>query len=123
MENAVDIASAKALWEATNNTVGKAPHEELLRIHVTDFRISGVNHVIASGKEPTNPHPAMALENMAGYTAYFYDDDPRFFHLPHVFRSTLINVTIERRNIFMLILLQDKKLKWVTLFLKQFGGN
>eukprot|EP01027_Heterolobosea_sp_BB2_P016936 GEZU01024037.1.p1 GENE.GEZU01024037.1~~GEZU01024037.1.p1 ORF type:complete len:527 (+),score=161.19 GEZU01024037.1:76-1656(+) len=61
MENANNLAEAKALWEQTNNTLG-------------------MNHMIASASDVTpgqESHPAYALETMKGYTAYFQDDDPR----------------------------------------------
>jgi len=58
MENSNDINDAWALWEATNNTIG-------------------FNHMVASSKDAANGHGALALETMAGYTAYFLDDDPR----------------------------------------------
>jgi len=61
MENAVNLASARKIWEATNNTLG-------------------MNHMIASAsdvKSLSGSHPAYALETMKGYTAYFQDNDPR----------------------------------------------
>jgi len=60
MENAMNIAQAKALWEHTNNTVG-------------------FNHMVASANDNNGPgsHAALALETMFNYTAYFLDNDPR----------------------------------------------
>jgi hypothetical protein len=36
-----------------------------------NFMIASANDNVPSG------HPAVALETMRGYTAYFYDNDPR----------------------------------------------
>ena len=65
MEYAKDLAEARTLWEATNNTVG-------------------FNHMVASGSDATSfakrtskGPVAYALETMYIYTAYFADDDPR----------------------------------------------
>jgi len=59
MENAASIDETWTLWENTNNTVG-------------------FNHMVASANDAANsPHGALALETMAGYTAYFLDNDPR----------------------------------------------
>ena len=58
MENSDDISDAWAIWEATNNTIG-------------------YNHMITSSKDAANGHGALALETIAGYSAYFLDDDPR----------------------------------------------
>ncbi|KAF2069422.1 hypothetical protein CYY_009257 [Polysphondylium violaceum] len=58
MEHANSIDAALGLWKATNNTMG-------------------MNHMVASSNEATTaPHPAYALETMAGYTAYFPDNSP-----------------------------------------------
>jgi len=59
MENAKNIDEAWDLWENTNNTIG-------------------FNHMIASSTDvaKTN-HAALAIETMAGYNAFFLDDDPR----------------------------------------------
>jgi hypothetical protein len=54
MENANDHASAKALWDATNTTMG-------------------LNHGIGSAKD----NEFLVLEVKAGYTAYFHANDPR----------------------------------------------
>jgi len=54
MEHAEDLASARAVWEATNNTVG-------------------FNHGVGSAKDQS----FMALETEAWYTAYFGANDPR----------------------------------------------
>ena len=58
-------AHVRALWEATNNTVG-------------------FNHMVASGSDATSfakrtskGPVAYALETMYMHTAYFADDDPR----------------------------------------------
>ncbi len=66
MEYASDTASARKLWESTNNTVG-------------------FNHMTSSGKDATDyvhngGHSIVALvmETMYGYTAYFHDNDPRY---------------------------------------------
>ena len=60
MENVVRVADAVELWKTTNNTLG-------------------LNHMIASAVDISekNPHPAVAVETMAGYTAYFYENDTR----------------------------------------------
>lgn len=54
MENAITVQEGKALWEATNNTVG-------------------FNHMWGSAADAK----AMVAETMYGYSAYFLDDDPR----------------------------------------------
>lgn len=54
MEHAVDLASAQALWEATNNTLG-------------------MNHGIGAARD----NRFLALETRAGHTAYFGAMDPR----------------------------------------------
>lgn len=54
MEHADDLASAKAIWEATNNTVG-------------------FNHGVGSAKDGE----FMVMETEAWYTAYFRANDPR----------------------------------------------
>jgi len=64
MEHADSINSALSLWKNTNNTMG-------------------MNHMLASSNEATSsPHPAFALETMAGYTAYFPDNsaDERYVY-------------------------------------------
>lgn len=61
MENAADLSEAWNLWEMTNNTVG---YNHMIT-SASDVHTSGVSH------------PAVAIETMAGYSAYFLDDDPR----------------------------------------------
>ena len=67
MEFAKDIATAKQLWESTNNTVG-------------------FNHMVASSsdaltyKEGKTKTVALAMETMYNYTAYFADNDERYTH-------------------------------------------
>eukprot|EP01132_Coremiostelium_polycephalum_P004907 gene4907-6118_t len=57
MEYAETIDEAVQVWESTNNTMG-------------------MNHMLsAAGDVGVNPHPALALETMKGYTAYFHDND------------------------------------------------
>lgn len=59
MENAASLSDAWGLWEMTNNTVG-------------------FNHMVGSANDAVNsPHGALAIETMAGYSAFFLDDDPR----------------------------------------------
>lgn len=59
MEHASNINEGWTLWEATNNTIG-------------------FNHMIASSTDAASTgHGALALETIADYTAYFFDDDPR----------------------------------------------
>merc|ERR1712137_105510 len=59
MENSKNINEAWAWWDATNNTVG-------------------FNHMIASATDvPVTNHGALAIETMAGYDAFFLDNDPR----------------------------------------------
>eukprot|EP01133_Synstelium_polycarpum_P011604 gene11604-13546_t len=55
MEEAIDIKEALQFWETTNNTMG-------------------MNHMLGAQLDPSE-HPAYALETMAGYTAYFPDND------------------------------------------------
>eukprot|EP01132_Coremiostelium_polycephalum_P004340 gene4340-5432_t len=63
MEHAQNIDEAKQLWESTNNTMG-------------------MNHMLSSANEAsTNPHPALALETMKGYTAFFTDNDPNELYI------------------------------------------
>ena len=67
MEFAKDLASARQLWESTNNTVG-------------------FNHMIASApdaalyRKDNHSKVALALETMYQYTAFFSDNDPRSVH-------------------------------------------
>lgn len=71
MEFAKDIASARQLWDSTNNTVG-------------------FNHMIASApdavqyrKDKRHSTVALALETMYQYTAYFPDNDARSVRVTH----------------------------------------
>jgi hypothetical protein len=61
MENAYNVSQARSIFENTNNTVG-------------------FNHMASSEYDAMNNKgspAAIAFETMAGYTAYFYDNDPR----------------------------------------------
>lgn len=59
MMNAKNLQEAKKIWQSTNNTLG-------------------MNFMIASASDNTPAgHPALAMETMRSYTAYFYDNDPR----------------------------------------------
>lgn len=59
MMHASNLDEAKRIWLATNNTLG-------------------MNFMIASAKDNVpSGHPAVALETMRAYTAYFYDNDAR----------------------------------------------
>eukprot|EP01112_Ceratiomyxa_fruticulosa_P004730 TRINITY_DN15272_c0_g1_i1.p1 TRINITY_DN15272_c0_g1~~TRINITY_DN15272_c0_g1_i1.p1 ORF type:complete len:494 (-),score=86.02 TRINITY_DN15272_c0_g1_i1:61-1542(-) len=72
MMNSNGLQEARDLWENTNNTLG-------------------TNHLLASGKNETDlksNHPALELETMKGYTAYFYDDDPRESQYIYVNQTT-----------------------------------
>jgi hypothetical protein len=58
MGNARDLGEAEQIWKKTNNTLG-------------------MNHMVASGNVADKKSPALAMETMAGYTAYFRDHDVR----------------------------------------------
>lgn len=66
MEFARDLSMARELWESTNNTVG-------------------FNHMFASARDSVlyrqgqATSAALALETMYKYTAYFYDNDTRYY--------------------------------------------
>ncbi|EDQ85377.1 uncharacterized protein MONBRDRAFT_38890 [Monosiga brevicollis MX1] len=70
MENARNLTEAKALWEATNNTVG-------------------FNHMVGSASDSLiqGRPAALVMETMHNYTAFFHDNDPRE-----------INATIDIKN-------------------------
>jgi hypothetical protein len=57
MQEADNLQEGLAVWHRTNNTVG-------------------FNHMIASASDAPST-AAVAMETMAGYTAYFFDNDPR----------------------------------------------
>ena len=57
--HASNMDEAKKLWLSTNNTLGM------------NFMITSAKDNVPSG------HPAVALETMRAYTAFFYDNDPR----------------------------------------------
>lgn len=59
MMHAANLDQAKKIWQATNNTLGM------------NFMIASAADNIPFG------YPAMAMETMRAYTAYFYDNDPR----------------------------------------------
>lgn len=59
MMHAKNLDEAKKIWQATNNTLGM------------NFMIASASDNVPSG------HPAVALETMRAYTAYFYDNDSR----------------------------------------------
>lgn len=64
MENAVNLAQAKAIWEATNNTLGMVSCPSVL---MYCFLYAHQNHMIASAvdvKSMSGSHPAYALETM-----------------------------------------------------------
>lgn len=68
MENARDCTEAKALWEATNNTVG------------FNHMFSCAADAAEVAKQPNSysgPGVAVAMETMFNYTAYFTANDPR----------------------------------------------
>lgn len=55
---AQNLHEAKQLWEQTNNTLG-------------------MNHMIASASDLVTDHPALVMETMRNYTAWYVDDDER----------------------------------------------
>jgi hypothetical protein len=57
MENANDLQSALKIWDSTNNTVS-------------------FNHMISSASE-LPAVPAVVIETMKDYNAFFFDNDPR----------------------------------------------
>lgn len=59
MMHAENLQQAKKIWQNANNTLGM------------NFMFTSAKDNVPSG------HPAVALETMRGYTAYFYDNDPR----------------------------------------------
>jgi len=78
MENAVNITQGKEIWESTDNTVG-------------------FNHMIASANDASPvpgsiSHPALALETMFNYTAYFQDDDPREQNAVYTSGNTTVQI-------------------------------
>lgn len=58
MMYASNLKEAIDIWESTNNTLG-------------------MNHMIASASDLVTDRPAVAMETMRNYTAWFYDNDPR----------------------------------------------
>eukprot|EP01112_Ceratiomyxa_fruticulosa_P004230 TRINITY_DN1466_c0_g1_i2.p1 TRINITY_DN1466_c0_g1~~TRINITY_DN1466_c0_g1_i2.p1 ORF type:complete len:245 (+),score=48.34 TRINITY_DN1466_c0_g1_i2:253-987(+) len=61
MENSNGLQDAYNIMKTTNNTLG-------------------MNHIIASGKNQTDldgKHPALEIETMRDYTAYYFDNDTR----------------------------------------------
>jgi hypothetical protein len=58
MANAKNLQEAEEIWRSTNNTLG-------------------MNHMIGSGNIVDKESPALVMETMANYTAYFRDNDPR----------------------------------------------
>ncbi len=58
MAKAQNLEQAEAIWRQTNNTLG-------------------MNHMIASGNVVDEQSPALVMETMAGYTAFFKDHDKR----------------------------------------------
>eukprot|EP00051_Salpingoeca_urceolata_P032044 m.14029 g.14029 ORF g.14029 m.14029 type:complete len:505 (+) comp4721_c0_seq1:1601-3115(+) len=68
MENAKTCTEAKELWKATNNTVGFN--------HMVSCAADAAQ-VHANPKTYAGPGPAVAMETMFNYTAYFTANDPR----------------------------------------------
>jgi hypothetical protein len=58
MSRAENLNQALTIWKNTQNTLG-------------------MNHMLASASDLSSGHPAVALETMKGFTAFFYDNDPR----------------------------------------------
>lgn len=58
MMYAKNLTEAKKIWMETKNTLG-------------------MNYMIGSAKDVYSGHPAMAIETMRDYSAFFYDNDTR----------------------------------------------
>lgn len=58
MMHAKNLQEALAIWKATNNTLG-------------------MNFMISSASDLSSGHPAIAMETMRAYTAFFQDGDSR----------------------------------------------
>jgi hypothetical protein len=51
-----NLGEVRTIWETTKNTLG-------------------INHMVASAADLVTDHPALVMETMRNYTAYFLDND------------------------------------------------
>ena len=58
MMKAKNLEEARKIWEETHNTLG-------------------MNHMVASVSDLSSGDPALVVETMRDYTAYFKSNDPR----------------------------------------------